>query len=61
MNEPMMDGGMMMACRIATTLFALVIRALVIAQTVLQTKILREPRRVHAVSPPVHSRIEVKP
>jgi len=51
---PMMDdstmNGMMMICMIACTLFALVILVLVIIQTVVQVKLLREVRKLHNAS-----------
>lgn len=50
MPEHMMDDTML-ACMIASTLFGLIILALVIVQTVLQARILRELRKLTAERP----------
>lgn len=46
MDQPMMDG-LMTTCMIASTRFSLVILLLVIIQTAVQVKLLREVRKLH--------------
>jgi len=46
MMEPMMNG-MMTLCMAASALFALAILIVVVVQTVVQVKLLREVRRFH--------------
>lgn len=61
MDGQMMSEPMMMACMIASALFALIVLITLVVQAILQAKILRELRRLRVDTPQLAQKTTAEP